>query len=117
MGLKLFLVGTSWVQTFFSGLIRGSKISSRGYFVSPKHFLVATSWVHTFFWWVFRGSKFFSCGYLVANFVNQGFSFAGCMRKSDRKQKYINKSHTSHSIPNRFQQLSVLFTIERYFIY
>ena len=64
---KLFNVGFSWVQSFFSWLFCGSKIFSRGFFVGPKFFLigfcvgakfflVVISWVQNYFWWVFRGS-------------------------------------------------------------
>ena len=42
------------------------------------------------------------------------FSVVDCMRKSDRKHKCIN---TEYSIPHRSQQLPVMFTLERYFIY
>ena len=49
VGLKLFLVGISWVQNFF---------------------LVGISWVWNFFSWVFRGSKIFSW---VRNFFSRVF--------------------------------------------
>ena len=39
----------------------------------------------------------------------------GYKRKIDREQKYINASETECSIPNRFQQFSVLVILERYF--
>ena len=102
----------SWVQNFFSWVFRGSKIFTRGYL-----------WARNVFSWVFRGTEMFSRGYFVgrgyfvAYFVIQRFSFDGCMRKSGRKQKYKNKTQTEYSIPNRFQQLSVLFILGRYFIY
>ena len=47
----------SWVRNFFSGVFRGSKIFTRGYFVGLNFFLVGLSWVQSFFSWVFRGSK------------------------------------------------------------
>ena len=88
-----------------SWVFRGCKMFSRGYFVGPKYFLVKTLWVQTFFSWLFRGFKMFSREYFVTNFVIQRFLFAGYIRKSDEKQKYINKSHTAYSILNRFQQI------------
>ena len=107
---KYFLVGILWVQIFLSLVLRGSK----------KMFFVGFSSVQTFFLWIFRRSKIFFSWvfrgpifFLVANFVIQGFSVVGCMKKSDRKQKYINASQTRHSNPNCFQQLSVLFILER----
>ena len=59
------------------------------------------------------GTKCFPRGYSVANFVIQRFSVVGCMRMSDEKHKYMNTCKTVHYIPNRFQQLSVLFMLER----
>ena len=44
----------------------------------------------------------------------QRFSFVGCMRKSGRKQKYINTSQTVSSISNQFQKLSVLLILKKY---
>ena len=85
----------------------------RGYFVR-----------HIFFSWVFHESTYFSRGYfvrstfvLVANFVIQRFSVFGCVRKSDRKQKYISTSQIAYSISNRFQQLLVVFVLRSCFIY
>ena len=96
----------------------------RRYFVDPKYFLVGISWVQCFLSWVFRRFKIFSrecfvgqMFLLVTNFMIQRFSIFGCMKRSDTKQKYINASQTVYSIPNRFQQLSVLFILERYFTY
>ena len=93
--------------------IRVTEVFSLRYLVCPKFFLVGISWVQIFFSWRFLGFNFF----VVANFVIQGLSVVGCMRKSERKQKYINTSQTAYFIPNRFQQLSVLFILERYIIY
>ena len=45
----------------------------------------------------------------VANFMIQRFSVVGCMRMRGKKQTEINTFQTDHYIPNRFQQLSVLF--------
>ena len=53
---KLFNVGTSWVQNFFSWVFCGSKFFSQGHFVGPqifrigfcvsaKFFLVYISWI------------------------------------------------------------------------
>ena len=105
----------SWVQYHCAivpwGVFRGSKSFSRGYFVGLKCFLVGILWVQSFFSGVLYGSKYFPRGYFVdhvVNFVIQRFSLASCMRKSEKKQKYINTSQTMHSIPNRFEHLSVL---------
>ena len=65
------------------------------YFVGIKSFLVVILWAQFFL--------------LVANFVIQRFLAVGCMRKCDRKQKYMNTPQIAYSILNRFQQLSVLF--------
>ena len=81
-------------------LFRWSKMFSCGYFVRPKILLVAVLCVQFFF--------------RVAYFMIQRFSFVGCMRKSDRKQKYINTFQTVSSISNRFQKLSVLLILEKY---
>ena len=70
VGPKFFLVGMTWVQNF-----------SLGYFVGLKLFFVGMSWGQNFFSWVFHGSIFL----VVANFVIQGLSVFGFMRKSDRK--------------------------------
>ena len=82
-GPNFFLVGISWVQSFFSLVFRGSKI-----------FLVGI-----------RGSEIFSSGYfagpkfsLVGDFVI--FSFW-----PHEKMWHRNISQTPFSIPNRFQQL------------
>ena len=99
VGLNFFLMGVSWVQNFFSWVFHGYELFSRGYFVGPKFFRVDFSWVHFF---------------IVANNVIQKFSVVCLMRKSDRKQKYINSSQALNSIPN---QLSVMCILERYFIY
>ena len=111
-------------------LLRKSRIFSRGNLVDPKLFLVRISWVQTFFSWVFRWYKDFSCEYFVgpnfffplyfvgpifflsANFVIQRFSVVGCMERVT-ENKYINTSQPVYSIPKRFQQLSVLFILER----
>ena len=50
-------------------------------------------------------------------FSSLRFPVAVCMRKYDRKQKYINSSQIPYSIPYRLQQFLVLFMLERYFIY
>ena len=100
-GSNYFFVGILLVQNFLSWVFRGFKI-----------FLVGTLWVQKFFSY-FLGIIFFS----QANFVIQRFSVVGCVRKSDRKQKCINTSQTAYSIQNWFQQLSVLFMLESYFIY
>ena len=57
VGLKLFLVGTLWVQKFFYWVRRGSEFFSRGYFVGPKFFLAGI-----------RGSEIFSREYFVGIF-------------------------------------------------
>ena len=110
-------------------LLRRSRIFSRGNLVDPKLFLVRISWVQTFFSWVFCWYKDFSCEYFVgpnffflciswgqfffsANFVIQRFSVVGCMERVT-ENKYINTSQPVYSIPKRFQQLSVLFILER----
>ena len=82
---KFFFLGISWVWNFFSWEFCGYKHFSGGYFMGTNFFLVGVSWVQNFFSWVFRGSNF-----LVANFVIYRFSVVPCMRKSDRKKKYIN---------------------------
>ena len=79
----------------------------------PRCFLVGISLVQKLFSWVFCGSNSF----LVANFVIQRLPVVGCMRKNGRKQKYISAFPSAYSVPNRFQQLSVFFMLERYFIY
>ena len=48
---KLFLVGISLAQSFFSWVFRGSKFFSREYFVGPRFFLVGISWVQNFLLW------------------------------------------------------------------
>ena len=105
----------SWVQYHCaivpSGVFRGSKSFSRRYFLGVKCFHVGILWVQNFFSGVFCGSKYFSRRYFVdhvVNFVIQRFSLASCIRKSEKKEKYINTSQTMHSIPNRFEHLSVL---------
>ena len=113
VGLIFFLVGILWVQLFFLvGILLVQKFLS-WVFRGSKIFLVGTLWVQKFFSWVFLGYNFFS----QANFVIQRFSVVGCVRKSDRKQKCINTSQTTYSIQNWFQQLSILFMLESYFIY
>ena len=69
---------------------------------------VGISWIHIFFSWVYSWCIFFS---------SLRFPVAVCMRKYDRKQKYINSSQIPYSIPYRLQQFLVLFMLERYFIY
>lgn len=94
-----------WVQNFFSWAFHWSITFPRGYVASTNIFLVDISWVQNF-----------SREYFVAIFVIQRFPFPSCMRKSDSKQKYVTQSHTAYSIPNWFQQLSVLpLTLETYF--
>ena len=122
--LVFFLLGISRVKNISSWVFRGSIFLSRGCFVGPKFFLVLFHGSKFFFSRVFCGSKTFSRGYFVgliffpvANFALQRFSVVGCMRKSERKQKFINIGQTAYSIPNHFQQLPVLFILERYFIY
>ena len=112
VGPKFFLVVILWAPSIFSWFFVGFNIFACGCFV-----------VKIFFSWVFRGSNVFSCGYflspiffLVANFTIRRFPVVGCMRKCDRKRKYVNTSQTMYSISNRFQQLSVLFILERFFI-
>ena len=63
-----FLVGPSWVQSFFLWVICRSKISFCGYFVGPRLFLAGISWVQNFL------SKMFK--------ILQ-FSIVGRIRKSD----------------------------------
>ena len=101
-GSKFFFVGISWVQNV-----------SSGYFVGLKLFYVSILWVQHFFSWVFCGFNFFA----VANFVIQELQVVDCLRKSDKKQQYINTSQTAYSIANQFQQLPVLFILEKYIIY
>ena len=96
-------VGGSWIRKFFSSVFGGSKIFCLAYFVGPKLLLVGANVLLVVVSWV----QNFSRGWSVANFVIQRFSFAGCMRETDRKQKYITQSHTTYSIPNRFQQMSL----------
>ena len=45
VGPKFLLLDVSWVQDFFSWVIRVSKIFSCRYFVGPNFFLDDTSWV------------------------------------------------------------------------
>ena len=91
VGLKYFLVGISWsqsfflvgissVQRFFTWVFRDSKIFSRRYFVGPKFFLV--------------GLKFS----LVDNFV-----IYSCW--PHEKKKHGDISETAYSFPDRFQQV------------
>ena len=80
---------------FFSCVFRGSEVFICGHFVVPKFFLVG----------------FQLLDFQILGFWN--FQFFGCMRKGDRKQKYINTSQTKYSISNRFMQLLVLFILER----
>ena len=96
---------------------RGSRRSS---FIVPSRVFCEAK---LFFSWIFYRSKFFSRRYFVgviffhvANFVIQKFLVAECREKSDRQQKYINRSKTAYSISIWFQQLSVLLVIERHFI-
>ena len=67
-------------------------------FMGRKIFLLGISRVKSFFSWVSRGSNSFFAAY----FVIQRFPVFGCMRKSDRKQKYIKRSQTAYPIPNWF---------------
>ena len=90
-------VGISWVGNFFSWVFCKSFFS---------FFLMTNSWIQDFFSLVFCGSNFL---FIVANFVIQRFSVVDWTRKSERKQKYINTLQTLYSIPNRFQQLPVLY--------
>ena len=39
------------------------------------------------------------------------------MRKSDRELKDTNTSQPAYSLPDQFHRLSLLFQLERYFIY
>ena len=71
VGPKLFLVGISWVQIFFSWIFRVSEDFSRECFVGPIFFM-------------------------VAKFVIQRLSVSDYMRRSDRKQKYTNTSQTEY---------------------
>ena len=82
----------------------------RGYFVGPKCFLQGTLYVQNFFSLVFRGSNFFF-SWIISQFKDPVFD---CMRKSHSKSKFIY-TPTAYSIPG--QQSSVLFILERYFIY
>ena len=122
IGARVFSSGYFTGQKYF--LVGGSIFLSRGCFVGPKFFLVLFHGPKFFFSRAFCRSKTFSRGYfvgliffLVANSALQRFSVVGCMRKSARKQKFINIGQTAYSIPNHFQQLPVLFILERYFIY
>ena len=122
-GPKIFFVGISLVQYLFSWVFFGSKFFSFGYFVDLIFFLVGISCVQIFFFLLhFLNLKFFLVGiswmhlFLVFSFVIQTFSVVGYMRKSGRKQKH-KTSQTAYSVPNRFQQLPVVFTLEKYFIY
>ena len=92
----LCLLGCFVGPKFFSCVFRGSEVFICGHFVVPKFFLVG----------------FQLLDFQILGFWN--FQFFGCMRKSDRKQKYINTSQTKYSISNRFMQLLVLFILERY---
>ena len=98
-------VGISWVQNIFSWVFCAFRIFSLGYFVGPKFFLVGISWVQSFFSWVFCGSKIFSRG----NFVGlkfplvDSFVIFGCWPHN--KNWNTNRSQTTYSIPNEFQQL------------
>ena len=104
LGSKVFLAGVSWVQNFFSWIFHEFKISPRGYFVSSNFFLVGISWVRNFFSLVFLVGPIFV---LLANSWFKDYSIAGYMRKCDRKHKYRNTFHTTHSFSNRFRQLSI----------
>ena len=89
---RVFLV-VSWVQNFF---LVFSKVFICGHFVVPKFFLL---------------------GFQLLDFQILGFwdfQFFGCMKKSDRKQKYINTSQAKYSISNRSTQLLILFILDRY---
>ena len=97
-------------------MFRGSEIFSCRYFVVPKclfrryfvgqtFFLVGISWVPNFSRGCFVDLKYLS-------WVFHGSS----IKKSDRKQKYINTSQTTHSIPNRFQQLQALSFVPLVFL-
>ena len=46
VGLNFFLVGTSWLQSFF--VYCGSKLFFRGYFTDPKFFFFFFSWARNF---------------------------------------------------------------------
>ena len=71
----------SWVQCHRaivpSWVFRGSKIFSRGFFVSPDFLLVVNTWVRNLFSWVFGyfvGAKFFLLGISLAeNFFSWVF--------------------------------------------
>ena len=117
LGPNIFLVGISWVQNYFSWVFSRSRFFLSWIFRGSKYlnisFLMGISWVRDFFSWVIHGFNFS----LMVNFLIQRLSIAGCMRKSDRKRKYVKRSQTVYFIPNRFQQLSFLFTLEKYFIF
>ena len=64
----------------------------------PELFLAGILWIKKFFSKVIRGSKIFSCENLVGpiyffvdNFVIQRFSFVGCIGKSERIQRWLQK--------------------------
>ena len=117
LGPNIFLVGISWVQNYFSWVFRGSRFFLSWIFRGSKYlnisFLMGISWVRDFFSWLIHGFNFS----LMVNFLIQRLSIAGCMRKSDRKRRYVKRSQTVYFIPNRFQQLSFLFTLEKCFIF
>ena len=60
----LVFEGILWVQNFFSWVLRGSQIFSRGFFVGPRFLLVGVSWVQNFSGRVFREPKNFLVGIL-----------------------------------------------------
>ena len=101
LGPKFFLVGISWILFFLVGTSLVQNFS-RGYFVGPKVFLVGIMWVQFFFSALISvDSKIFSCW---------------LHEKEWQKREMHKYAQTAYSIPNLFQQFSVLFILEKYFI-
>ena len=87
----------------------------RGYFEALKFFLVGISWIQKFFSWFFVRPKFF----LVSISWFKVFDLLAAWERV-RKKRSTEKRSTSQTMQpflKRFQQLSILFILEKYFIY
>ena len=77
------------------------------------HCVIVPSWLFcrpkTFPYGYFVGLKYFFVGISRLGFPD--CNIISCQLLSDKNEKYINTSQTEYSIPNRFQQLSILFIL------
>ena len=113
-----------WITNLFSWVFHGSETFSRGCIVGPKLSLVGISWVRNFSsWitnflsWLFCGSEIFPRGYSVSSKFSLVCNFVIFSCWPHEEVWYRKIYWTAYSIPNWFQQLLILFILERYFIY